>query len=83
MVKLKKTNKKLERGGGTGKKGVFLQLFQIAVSPWMIELQAHYLFQNVVKIIILWLFSFLRSQNIKRVVSRYPQIQKIQNLAGL
>ena len=42
-----KKNQKLERGEKTGKKGVFLQLFQIAVSPWIIELQAQYLFQNV------------------------------------
>jgi len=33
MVKLKKTNQKLERGRKTGKKGVFLQLFPSAVSP--------------------------------------------------
>ena len=34
-------------GEKTGKNGVILQLFQSAVSPWIIELQAQYLFQNV------------------------------------
>ena len=38
MVKLKKTSPKFERGEKTGKNGVFLQLFQSAVSPWIIEL---------------------------------------------
>ena len=47
MVKLKKKNQKFERGEKRGKNGVFLQLFQSAVSPWIIELQAQYLFQNV------------------------------------
>ena len=46
MVKLKKKNKHF-KGGKTGKKGVFLQLFQSVVSLWIIELQAQYLFRNV------------------------------------
>ena len=72
MVKLKKTDQKFERGEKTGKNGEFLQIFQNAVYPWIIELQAQYLFQNVgnylgyhmcKNVVIILIFNVSKQQN--------------------